>query len=156
MGQILNNEGFNGLYDFIFLPTSLRTGRSTRYAIVNFTRHSYGLLLAAHFHGHNFCISDKDGPLCKVKWSFNHQGLPALLEHYRNDANMHESVPCCMQPALFYNGWRMPMPAPTKRIRTPSIRDFPYRSTTKEYVQPIVDTDVIDHVVQLESISEFP
>jgi len=116
--QVLDDEGFHSLYDFVFLPASLRTGKSSCHAIVNFVRHSHGLLLAAHFHGRTWGTGT-GGPRCKAKWSSPRQGLQELLLHYRNDLTMHQSVPDEWRPALFSEGWRVPMPMPTKRIRTP-------------------------------------
>jgi len=154
--QILNDEGFNGLFDFLFLPVSLRSGRSSRYAVINFSRHSYGLLLAAHFHGRTNWSLCGDGSRCKVSWSLSHQGLPAILEHYRNDPNMHERVPVCMQPALFHNGTRAQMPAPTKLLREPRTVEQPWSRISEKEVQPCVDTCAIGPAFQLESTFEFP
>lgn len=123
--QVLDDEGFHGLYDFVFLPASLRTGKSSCHAVVNSVRHSHGLLLAAHFHGRTWGAST-GGPHCKAKWSYPRQGLEELLSHYRNDLTMHQSVPAELRPALFNQGWRVPMPMPTKRIRAPD-----YQSSAK-------------------------
>lgn len=165
VAQLLDDEGFNGLYDFLFLPTSVRTGKSSCRAVINFPRHSHALLLAAHYHGRMIwgdCKGRQSG--CKVKWSFPLQGLPEILERYRNDVTMHESMPEHVQPALFRDGWRVPMPPPTRRIRLPHMKvdtdtgrenaaRFPEPIKAEEQHRQKVKTE---QVFQFESTSEFP
>lgn len=117
--QVLDNEGFAGLYDFVFLPHDLRTGKSKRYALVNCLRHSYGLSLAAHFHRRTSWGIGGGGAVCKVKWSFPQQGLQALVQEYRDHVTMHPSVPDELRPAMYHEGWQVPLPPPTKYIQAP-------------------------------------
>jgi len=119
--KVLDDEGFNGVYDFVFLPSDLRTGKSRRYAILNCLRHSHGLSLAAHFHGRTSWSVGNDGLTCKVKWSFPHQGLQDLAAKYRNHPSMHPTVPDELRPAMYHDGWQVPMPPPTKCIRAPLL-----------------------------------
>jgi len=158
--KVLDSEGFNGLYDFVFLPTSFRTGRSSRYAIVNLLRHAHGLLLAAHFHGRKAWNVGNGVPECQVKWSLPRQGLTELLEHYRNDVLMHESVPDELRPALYCDGWRVPMPPPTKRIRVPQITVDAYSEASAETPSTCTpesqSEDASEHALQFELTSEWP
>jgi len=131
----LDNEGFAGLYDFIFLPTSVRSGRSSRYAIVNFLRHSYGLSLAAHFYGRTDWGAGECAEACKVKWSLPQQGLQELVELYRNDPTMHASVAEHLRPALYSSGWQVPMPSPTKYLRGPPLRAEAHHETGRQVPQ---------------------
>jgi hypothetical protein len=164
--HILDEGGFNGLYDFIYLPARTATTSSNQ-ATINFSRHSYGLLLAAHFHGKIFWGVGEGQYSCKAKWSFDIQGLPALLEHYRNDVSMHSSVPFNQQPGYFVEGWRVPMPAPTRRIRLPRSSHVNYSAKKKEpWTEPspkktseqeTVEKDKIDaRALEFGSTSEFP
>jgi hypothetical protein len=165
--QILDEEGFHSLYDFLFLPASTRTGKSSCRAVINFPRHSHALLLAAHYHGRvSWGAAEswqKSG--CRVKWSFPLQGLPELLERYRNDVTMHESIPDHLQPALFSNGWRIPMPAPTRHIRPPQDDNNAYRtgkvphrwvSERWEAEEQKQQKGRTEELLQIESVSEFP
>lgn len=118
---VLDASGFRGFYDFAFLPVSLRTGRNQGHAIVNLTRHSYGLALAARAQGFADWGESADGRCCEVKWSLPLQGIAEHIENYRNHPAMHESVPEGFRPAVFVDGWQVPFPPPTKKIRAPRI-----------------------------------
>ena len=83
--EVLDDVGFNGFYDFVFLPSSLRTGKSSRHATVNLLRHSYGLALAAHLHERTEWGDGLGVSACQVKWSLPLQGLQETLDTYRND-----------------------------------------------------------------------
>mmetsp|Transcript_107914 Transcript_107914/g.315518 ORF Transcript_107914/g.315518 Transcript_107914/m.315518 type:complete len:380 (-) Transcript_107914:164-1303(-) len=116
---VLDASGFRGLYDFAFMPVSFRTRRSQGNAIVNLTRHSYGLALAARAQGFADWGPAADGSCCEVKWSLPLQGIVEHIENYRNHPAMHESVPEALRPTLFLDGWQVPFPAPTKRLYAP-------------------------------------
>uniref|UniRef100_A0A7S4VAR6 RRM domain-containing protein n=1 Tax=Alexandrium monilatum TaxID=311494 RepID=A0A7S4VAR6_9DINO len=118
---VLDASGFHGLYDFVFLPASLRSGRSQGNAIVNLTRHSYGLALAARAQGFAEWGPSYDGSRCEVKWSLPLQGIVEHIENYRNHPANHESVPDGFRPAHFVNGWQVPFPSPTRRLRAPRL-----------------------------------
>mmetsp|Transcript_52254 Transcript_52254/g.162166 ORF Transcript_52254/g.162166 Transcript_52254/m.162166 type:complete len:392 (+) Transcript_52254:120-1295(+) len=118
---VLDASGFGGCYDFVFLPTSLRSGRSHGNAIVNLTRHSYGQALAARVQGFADWGPSKDGSRCQAKWSLPLQGLAEHVENYRNDPVMHESVPHAFRPTIFADGWQVPFPPPTRPLRAPRL-----------------------------------
>lgn len=118
---VLDASGFHGLYDFVFLPASLRTGRNQGSAIINLTRHSYGLALAARAQGFEQWGPSADGSACEAKWSLPLQGISEHIENYRNHPAMHESVPEAFRPSLFMNGWQVPFPPPTQYIRAPRL-----------------------------------
>mmetsp|Transcript_8050 Transcript_8050/g.18814 ORF Transcript_8050/g.18814 Transcript_8050/m.18814 type:complete len:364 (+) Transcript_8050:172-1263(+) len=117
--EVLDDWGFCGYYDFVFLPVNLRSGRSQQHAIINVTRHSVGLALADRLHG--FCewgIGD-GSKRCQVTWSLPTQGLTELVETHRNHPAMHEAVEGSLRPVLFSDGWQVPFPPPTRWIRNP-------------------------------------
>lgn len=110
--EVLDKRGFSGFYDFVFVPTDAQTRRGLGYAVVNLTRHAYGLSLAAQMHGFKaWGISDSAGP-CEVEWSATAQGLE------ENVAQFHERFPVSADasgegwplPLLFLNGWQVPFP----------------------------------------------
>mmetsp|Transcript_66136 Transcript_66136/g.123404 ORF Transcript_66136/g.123404 Transcript_66136/m.123404 type:complete len:376 (-) Transcript_66136:157-1284(-) len=117
--EVLDDWGFCGYYDFVFLPVNLRTGRSQQHAIINVTRHSVGLALADRLHG--FCEwGTGDGhKRCQVTWSLPTQGLAELVENHRNHPAMHEAVEGSLRPVLFSDGWQVPFPPPTRWLRNP-------------------------------------
>eukprot|EP00440_Ansanella_granifera_P014134 gb/GFBE01015360.1/.p1 GENE.gb/GFBE01015360.1/~~gb/GFBE01015360.1/.p1 ORF type:complete len:391 (+),score=67.18 gb/GFBE01015360.1/:1-1173(+) len=114
---VLDNLGFWGFYDFVFLPCDLHTGRHFGHAIVNLTRHSYAATLATHMNEFTDWGVGDGSVASMVKWSLPMQGLSEHVEHYRNDPAMHESVDDNMRPMIFAQGWRAQFPEPTKRLR---------------------------------------
>jgi len=157
----LNLAGFSGLYDFVFLPVSLRTGRSSRHAIVNMVRHSYGLSLASHFHKRMDWGVGNGVPSCQVEWSLFEQGLLELLEVYRNDVTMHFSVGDDLRPALFSEGWQIPMPVPTRHIRAPPRRLDAYKKINGQVPSntegPVSSNEKTgDDDLQLEATNQWP
>jgi len=113
---VLDNLGFCGFYDFVYLPCNLKTERHLGQAIVNLTRHSYAVTLATHMHQFtDWGVGDGE-VASSVKWSLPMQGLMEHVEHYRNDPAMHESVDDTLRPMVFADGWRAHFPEPSKQI----------------------------------------
>jgi len=107
--EVLDKEGFSGFYDFLYLPSDPDFGRNLGYAIVNLTRHEYGLALSASMHGRtSWCGSVT--PECQVTWSSTLQGISQLIEYYRNHPACHDNVPVEMRPTFFSGGWPRPFP----------------------------------------------
>jgi len=108
--EVLDKRGFSGFYDFVFVPTDAQTGCGLGYAIVNLTRHTYGLSLAAQLHGFNsWGISDSEEP-CEVEWSATFQGLCEsighFLEHVVDSTDMFDEG----MPLVFSDGFQVPFP----------------------------------------------
>lgn len=59
--------------------------------------------------------------MCHVAWNDKQQGLPALVERYRNSPVMHASVPEECKPVIISDGRRAPFPAPTQKVKAPKI-----------------------------------
>jgi len=112
----LDAAGFQGSYDFVYLPVDHSTNIGFGYAFVNFTSPNGARLFKKSFHG------DKT---CEVVWSQAHQGLQEHIDRLRNSPVMHESVPDVFKPAMYVNGMRVPFPQPTKKPRAPRIRHQP-------------------------------
>merc|ERR1719199_886048 len=83
--EVLDKEGFSGFYDFLYLALDPNTHRNLGHAIVNLTRHEYGLALSALMHGRTSWCGTITSE-CQVTWSIPLQGLSQLIEHYRNDS----------------------------------------------------------------------
>jgi hypothetical protein len=108
--EILDKDGYSGFYDFAYLPMDSDSKCTVGYAIVNLTRHEYGLALAAAMHGRTSWCGDSTKE-CQVTWSMTLQGTDQLLKHYRNDPACSGSVPSDMRPTFFSGGWPRPFPA---------------------------------------------
>jgi len=112
--ELLNAEGFFGVYDFVYIPADFCNWLSYGFAFVNFSTHAAADRARSHFDQF-----DIDGVLCVSGWSENFQGLQPHVDRYRNSPVMHRSVPDEYKPALFIQGAPVPMPPPTKRILRP-------------------------------------
>jgi len=116
--ELVDSAGFQGKYDFVYLPIEFKRDVNLGYAFINFTNHDDAVAFSNHFQNFTswFVESDK---VCEVSWSDVIQGFQDHVERYQNSPVMHESVPDDFKPVLFRDGKRIPFPAPTKKIRQP-------------------------------------
>lgn len=119
--ELLDESGYAGTYDFIYLPIDFVKQAGLGYAFVNFTQHEYAKRSFASFDGFRQWLLPSE-KVCEVVWSQPHQGLDAHLERFRNSPVMHPSVHDEWRPLLFVNGERVQFPLPTKRIPPPKTR----------------------------------
>ena len=85
---MLDKEGFEGKYNFLYLPIDFRTRACMGYAFVNLVDPTYVPDFWAKFSGYsNWVVRSKK--LCGVSWSEPHQGLESHVERYRNSPIMH-------------------------------------------------------------------
>lgn len=120
--QLVDAEGFQNRYDFVYLPIDFGSQAGLGYAFVNLLTPDDAQEFWAHFEGfRGWCVpSDK---VCALNWSQPIQGLSSHLERYRNSPVMHETVPDAWKPVLYYRGKRVQFPPPTKPIKAPKIRN---------------------------------
>lgn len=119
--NMMDEAGFSGLFDFIYLPIDFRSKSGFGYAFINLVSNDAALKLFNHFNG----FSDwamKSQKVAEVTWSEPSQGLDVHVGRYRNSPVMHDAVPDEFKPAMYTNGVRVPFPAPTKAIRAPRFR----------------------------------
>lgn len=115
--SMVDNEGFAGQYDFIYLPLDFKTGANLGYAFVNLLTHHDARHMQQHFYG--FCRwSARSAKKCEASWSST-QGLTAYINRYRNNPVMHESVPEEAKPMLFERGARASFPGPSRKVKAP-------------------------------------
>lgn len=119
--NMLDKEGFAGLYDFVYMPMNFRTKASFGYAFVNLVSPDAAQQCYDKFQGFaNWGVQTQK--ICEVSWSDMHQGLNAHIERYRNSPVMHEALPDEYKPVMYVNGVRVAFPPPTKKLRQPRIR----------------------------------
>jgi hypothetical protein len=119
--QLLEDQGFRGLYDFVYLPMDFRNGVNLGYAFVNLTQHSEALKFMNAFGG--LCSWKVESTkICEVSWAHPHQGLLEHVERYRNSPVMHPRMPDEYKPMVFCDGVRVAFPGPTKAIKAPKLR----------------------------------
>jgi len=115
--DLLHVEGFEGTFDFLYLPIDFRSKSGLGYAFINFSTTERAQQFCRHFTGFNRWTVGSD-KVCEVSWS-TLQGLDAHIERYRNSPVMHESTPDEHKPMLFEGSERLAFPPPTKKIRVP-------------------------------------
>jgi hypothetical protein len=121
--SMLNSEGFQGLYDFAYLPIDFRSRAALGYAFVNLTDTKTVEKFWEVFNSYTRWVipTRKVG---YVTWCGPHQGLEAHVERYRNSPVMHEAIPDEFKPIVLKDGKRASFPLPTRAIRAPRLRDF--------------------------------
>jgi len=117
---IINEAGFRGTYDFLYLPADFRTKVSFGYAFLNFLCQAEAERFMQHFNGFSSWGSNST-KVCSVIWSEAQSGLESLFQKYRNCTVMHASVPDEFKPILLQKGERIDFPAPTTRVRKPRL-----------------------------------
>ena len=124
--SLLDEQGFSGLYDFVYLPMDFCRDANLGYAFVNFVS-----VTAVELAWKTFDRFDRwalpTAKVCQMGWSGPHQGLEAHVERYRNSPVMHKSVPDCYKPLIFKNGARKPFPRPSKKVKAPTASTASFR-----------------------------
>jgi len=116
--EVLAQEGFEGAFDFIYLPIDFKSKSGLGYAFINMTSQGIAEYFIEHFTGFNeWSVSSEK--VCQPIWSETLQGLDCHIERYRNSPVMHESVPDDQKPVLFAGTEQVSFPPPTKNIRAP-------------------------------------
>jgi len=118
---MLDDEGFQGLYDFLYLPIDFNSRACLGYAFVNLTDPTFVPAFWEAFDGYAKWILPSR-KVCRVSWSGPHQGLDSHVNRYRNSPVMHESVPDEFKPVLFKDGIRVVFPTSSKAPRAPRVR----------------------------------
>lgn len=125
--ELLEDEGLDGAFDFVYVPMDFGLHACLGYAFVNFVAASDAQRCWQIFDGLTEWGRQSD-KACEVMWGEPCQGFEAHVERYRNSPVMHPSVPEAWKPAIFRDGARVPFPGPTKAISAPKVR----RRTHKE------------------------
>jgi len=107
--EILDKEGYSGFYDFAYLPSDADHKHTKGYAIVNLTRHEYGLALSALMHDRTSWCGAESGE-CQVTWSIPLQGISQIKAHFKDHEACQDSVPEELRPTFFSGGWPQPFP----------------------------------------------
>lgn len=116
--QLLDDQGFSGRYDFVYLPMDFKTSCGLGYAFVNMVSNEDAEQFKQQFSGFtNWEMPSRK--VAEVAWSNPNQGLAVHIERYRNSNVMHEMVPDKFKPVLFQEGHRVLFPPPTRSIKEP-------------------------------------
>jgi hypothetical protein len=125
--SLLDSDGFNGSYDFVYFPADFISQQGFGYAFVNCVSNREAHRIMDHFQRFaawpRLHVSvEEEASVCEVSWGDPLQGYQAYIDHYRNSPVMHKDVPETCKPAVFEKGVRIEFPAPTKRIRKARLK----------------------------------
>jgi hypothetical protein len=116
---LLDEQGLEGLYNFIYMPFDFAKRENLGYATVNLETNYVAELAVQILKGFSaWTESDKVLDVC---FNAPHQGLPELVAFFRNCRAMHSKVPEEFKPILVQAGVRVAMPSPTRKIQEPSL-----------------------------------
>jgi len=86
--SMLDEEGFAGKYDFVYLPIDFASGAGVGYAFINMVSHQDAERFRVHFTGFTrWAFPSRK--VAEVAWSNPNQGLAVHIERYRNSPVMH-------------------------------------------------------------------
>jgi len=120
--ELLEDEGFDGTFNFVYVPMDFSSEASLGYAFVNFVSAGDVRRCWQIFDGLWEWGQQCEGKACEVMWAEPCQGLAAHVERYRSSPVMHATVPDEWKPAIFQYGVRVPFPPPTKVLSAPKVR----------------------------------
>jgi hypothetical protein len=118
---LVDEQGFAGRYDFVYLPMDFRQSINLGYAFANLLTHEDAMKFREVFQDFSNWSSEsaKTG---EVSWATPHQGLHDNVERYRNSPVMHPSMPEEFKPLVFKDGKGIEFPKPNKVLRAPKLR----------------------------------
>lgn len=119
--DMLNSQGFDGCYNFVYAPTDFRSLTSFGYGFVNLVSFNEAVRMMECLDGYDGWASTGINSM-EVCWSMPHQGLDLQIRRFQNSPVMHPSVPDEIKPMIFTDGVRSPFPEPTKQLREPRAR----------------------------------
>jgi len=119
--KMLDEAGFRGSYDFLYLPMKFISKLPFGYAFVNLVNPDVTREFWVHFDGFTGCFGEEDCALA-MSWSTDIQGIEEHVARYRNSPVMHPSVSAQCKPLLFKDGKQIPFPPPTQAIKAPKCR----------------------------------
>lgn len=103
----LNAMGYEGKYDFFYLPIDFRNRCNVGYAFINFVSTETAKVFKNHLDGYRLTGFNSQ-KICEVSFA-RVQGLDANILHYRNSPVNGVAVPE-YRPLLFADGKEIPFP----------------------------------------------
>jgi len=119
--ELMDEHGFLGRYDFVYLPMDFKRWAGLGYAFANMVSHEAAMEMIERLNG--FTNWKKmSAKVCEVTWGDQGQGLEAHIDRYRNSPVMHAEMPDEAKPVLYQDGVRIEFPPPTKKLRPPRVK----------------------------------
>jgi RNA recognition motif-containing protein len=114
MQILLDDLGFAGKYDFVYLPRDFRSRAALGYGFVNFTAEVHAKLAYTLLDNFNDWNSNSQKK-CEVQWSRT-QGFKANVEAVQNSPALRRCLPSNFRPLLLQNGKRIPFPTKDSKL----------------------------------------
>lgn len=149
--DLLNDKGFRGRYDFVYVPADYKHKTGLGYAFVNMGNSKAVIYDPAKTENevcHGWAVEvwekldgfkewktigeKKSSKECEVTWgSSEHQGKQHHIDRYRDSPVMHPDNKSSYKPAIFDDdGEIVPFPAPVKALRKPRTKKQPRTGCT--------------------------
>lgn len=109
--SFLESHGFQGRFDFAYLPMNFQKDQAFGFALVNCLAEPDAQQALTVFNGLML-----DGRPVLAEWSEVIQGTEALVEKYRNSVVMRDDVSELHQPMFLCHGRIVPFPKPNESI----------------------------------------
>jgi hypothetical protein len=123
IAHLLNSNGFEKKFDFIYTPVKFSVMATIGYAFVNFVSNAAAQECFWKLGGFTDWATPCEKSLT-VLWSEKDQGLATIIDRHRNSPIMHSSVKEEFKPALYVDGVRAAFPRPTKHIKSPRVQRY--------------------------------
>jgi len=112
---MLDNEGFAGTYDFLYVPFDFHRKLCKGFALVNLISAEHLQRFVEVFEGYSKLSSCSSSKVCQTSQSHT-QGLRANIERFQNSPVMSDAVPDMFKPALYVGKREVPFPGPTRAL----------------------------------------
>merc|ERR1712048_872435 len=123
IADLLNSQGFERKFDFIYTPVKFSVMATIGYAFVNFVSAEAAQECLSRLDGFTDWATPCENSLT-VAWSEKDQGLAIIIERHRNSPVMHASVREEFKPAIYIKGVKSAFPEPTKKVKAPRIQRY--------------------------------
>lgn len=123
IADLLNSQGFEKKFDFIYTPVKFSVMATIGYAFVNMISHAAAQECVSKLDGFTDWATPCGSSLA-VMWSEKDQGLATIIDRHRNSPVMHSSVQEEFKPALYVDGVQTAFPLPTKKIKPPRVQRY--------------------------------
>jgi hypothetical protein len=114
--RILDDSGFEGLYDFVYVPFDFDRKLCMGFAFVNLTSSELVQRFIEVFDGVNCWFPIESHKVCRASLSHT-LGLAAKIERIWNSPIIWDWVPERFRPALFVGGRQVVFSEPNLKLR---------------------------------------
>jgi hypothetical protein len=123
VADLLNSQGFERKFDFVYTPVKFNVMATIGYAFVNFVSNEAAEECLSKLDGFSDWTTPCENILTAI-WSEKDQGLATIIDRHRNSPIMHASVKEEFKPALYLDGVRAAFPLPTRHIKPPRMQRY--------------------------------